>query len=225
MTSATLEDRLGYRFQRPALLAQALTHRSFGTPHNERLEFLGDSVLGFAVARELFARFASQPEGKLSRIRASLVREQTLAEIASGIALGGFLRLGEGEVKSGGAERPSILADALEAVFGAVLLDGGADAAAAVILRLYATRLDEIDPRQDTKDAKTRLQEHLQAQRIRVPVYTVLATRGVAPKESFEVECRIDGLSLAVTASGPTRRRAEQEAARRAYDALTGSAT
>lgn len=222
MARATLEDRIEYRFQRPELLAQALTHRSFGTPHNERLEFLGDSVLGFVVARELFARFAAQPEGKLSRIRASLVREQTLAEIASGLDLGAFLRLGEGEVRSGGASRPSILADALEAVFGAVLLDGGAEAAAQAILRLYASRLDEIDPRQETKDAKTRLQEHLQARRMKVPVYTMLATRGVAPNECFEVECRIDGLALAVTATGPTRRRAEQEAARRAYDLLTG---
>jgi ribonuclease-3 len=222
MDRQQLEDRVGYRFRDPALLAQALTHRSFGTPHNERLEFLGDSVLGFVVARELYARFASQPEGKLSRIRASLVREQTLAEIATAVGLGTFLRLGEGEVKSGGAERASILADALEAVFGAVLLDGGAEAAAAVVLRLYAGRLDEIDPRQETRDPKTRLQELLQARRMKVPSYAMLATRGVAPNEVFEVECRIEALGLAVTGTGSTRRRAEQDAARRAYDEIAG---
>jgi ribonuclease-3 len=221
MNRQNLEDRLGYRFQAPALLAQALTHRSFGTPHNERLEFLGDSVLGFAIARELFARFAAQPEGKLSRIRASLVREQTLAEIAGSIGLGGHLRLGEGEVRSGGSERPSILADALEAVFGAVLLDGGAEAAAAVILALYAARLDEIDPRQEAKDPKTRLQELLQARRMKVPAYRLLSTQGIAPHEVFEVECRIEALDLAVTGTGSTRRRAEQDAARRAYETIT----
>lgn len=216
-----LEQRLGYRFGRPELLAQALTHRSFGTPHNERLEFLGDSVLGFVIARELFARFESQPEGKLSRIRASLVREQTLAEIARALGLGEFLSLGEGELKSGVAERPSILADALEAIFGAVLLDGGAEAAAGVILGLYGARLDEIDPRQETRDPKTRLQELLQARRMKVPAYRVVATRGVAPNEEFEVECRVEALDLAATGAGPTRRRAEQEAARHAYELLT----
>jgi ribonuclease-3 len=224
MNRQRLEERLGYRFGRPALLAQALTHRSFGTPHNERLEFLGDSVLGFVIARELFARFEAQPEGKLSRIRATLVREQTLAELARSIGLGEFLSLGEGELKSGGAERPSILADALEAILGAVLLDGGAEEAARVILALYAARLEEIDPRQDTKDPKTRLQEHLQARRINVPAYRVLATRGVAPNEEFEVECRVEALDLVGTGAGSTRRRAEQEAARRVYDLLTGAA-
>jgi ribonuclease-3 len=223
MNRPLLEERLGYRFGRRELLAQALTHRSYGTPHNERLEFLGDSVLGFVIARELYARFESQPEGKLSRLRATLVREQTLAELARSIGLGEFVSLGEGELKSGGAERPSILADALEALFGAVLLDGGAEAAAAVILGLYAARLDEIDPRQETKDPKTRLQEYLQARRMKVPAYRVAATRGVAPNEEFEVECRIEALGLAATGAGSTRRRAEQEAARRAYDLMTRS--
>jgi ribonuclease-3 len=224
MNRATLEDRLGHRFRDPALLAQALTHRSFGTPHNERLEFLGDSVLGFVIARELFARFAAQAEGKLTRIRANLVREQTLAELARSIDLGAFLRLGEGEVKSGGADQPSILADALEALFGAVLLDAGAEAAAAAVLRVYAPRLDAVDPRQDARDAKTRLQEYLQARRQKVPAYALLATRGVAPREEFEVECRIDALGVAVNGTGPTRRGAEQDAARRAYELLSGGA-
>lgn len=224
MDRKTLEDRLGHRFTDPTLLIQALTHRSFGTPHNERLEFLGDSVLGFVIARELFARFASQPEGKLSRIRATLVREQTLAEVAGGIGLGEFLRLGEGELKSGGAARPSILADALEALFGAVLLDSGPEAAATVVLRLYEHRLHEIDPRHETKDPKTQLQELLQARRLKVPAYTVVATHGVAPRETFEVECRIDGLGLRVAGTGTTRRGAEQDAARRAYESLTQEA-
>jgi ribonuclease-3 len=222
MDRTPLEERLGHRFGHPALLHQALTHRSFGTPHYERLEFLGDSVLGFVIARELYARFAAQPEGKLSRIRAGLVREQTLADVATGIGLGEFLRLGEGELKSGGAQRPSILADALEALFGAVLLDGGPEAAAAVILHLYRTRLDAIDPRLEAKDPKTRLQEHLQARRLRVPAYALIATRGVAPNETFEVECRVEGLELAVIGTGPTRRGAEQDAARRAYESLAG---
>lgn len=225
MNRQTLEDRLGYRFQAQGLLAQALTHRSFGTPHNERLEFLGDSVLGFAIARELFARFAAQPEGKLSRIRASLVREQTLAEIAGAIGLGEQLKLGEGEIRSGGANRPSILADALEAVFGAVLLDGGPEAAATVILKLYTERLDEIDPRQEAKDPKTRLQELLQARRLKVPAYRLLSTQGVAPNEVFAVECRIDALGVAVNGSGATRRRAEQDAARRAFDSIARGET
>jgi ribonuclease-3 len=220
MNRSALEARLGHRFRDAGLLGQALTHRSFGTPHNERLEFLGDSVLGFAIARELYARFASQPEGKLSRIRASLVREQTLAEIARSIDLGAWLRLGEGELKSGGADRASILADALEALFGAVLLDAGADAAVAVIVGLYAARLEEIDPRHEAKDPKTRLQELLQARRMKVPAYALVATRGVAPNEEFEVECRIETLGLAVRGTGATRRRAEQDAARRACETL-----
>jgi ribonuclease-3 len=220
MNRSALEARLGHRFRDAGLLGQALTHRSFGTPHNERLEFLGDSVLGFAIARELYARFASQPEGKLSRIRASLVREQTLAEIARSIDLGAWLRLGEGELKSGGADRASILADALEALFGAVLLDAGADAAVAVIVGLYAARLEEIDPRHEAKDPKTRLQELLQARRMKVPAYALVATRGVAPNEEFEVECRIEMLGLAVRGTGATRRRAEQDAARRACETL-----
>lgn len=215
-----LEDRLGHCFGDARLLEQALTHRSFGTPHNERLEFLGDSVLGFVIARELYARFAAQPEGKLSRLRASLVREQTLAEVASDIGLGTWLRLGEGEQRSGGAARPSILADALEAVIGAVLLDAGPDAAAGAVLRLFGPRLDAIDPRRETRDPKTRLQELLQARRLKVPSYALLATHGVAPRETFEVECRIEGLGVRVTGTGSTRRGAEQEAARRAYESL-----
>ncbi len=221
MNRHALEDRIGYRFTDASLLAQALTHRSFGTPHNERLEFLGDSVLGFVIARELFARFASQQEGKLSRLRAALVREQTLAEVAAGIGLGAFLRLGEGEVKSGGAERPSILADALEAVFGAVLLDGGPEAAAQVVLGLYGQRLDAIDPGRETKDPKTRLQEYLQGRKHALPRYALLATHGVAPRERFEVECVLEALDVREIGTGSTRRAAEQDAARRAFEKLS----
>jgi ribonuclease-3 len=221
MARRSLEDRLGYRFKEASLLTQALTHRSFGTPHNERLEFLGDSVLGFVIARELFARFSAQQEGKLSRLRATLVREQTLAEVARAIELGEFMRLGEGEVKSGGAQRASILADALEAVFGAVLLDGGEAAATAVVLNLYASLLDEIDPGRETKDPKTRLQELLQGRRHALPKYALVATHGVAPNERFEVECVVEALGLRELGTGSTRRSAEQDAARRAYDRLS----
>jgi len=213
-----LQDRLGYSFRDPRLLQQALTHRSHSTPHNERLEFLGDGVLNCIIAAELYTRFASLREGELSRLRASLVREQRLHEVAAGLALGDFLRLGEGELKSGGFRRPSILADALEAVIGAVFLDGGFDAARVLVLHLYLPLLEAVDPKSAEKDPKTQLQEWLQSRRYALPQYTVVATRGAAHDQRFEVECLIRELDVRTTGSGTSRRLAEQEAARAAYE-------
>jgi len=200
------------------LLRQALTHRSFGAPHNERLEFLGDGVLNCVVAALLFERFAQLPEGELSRLRASLVNQHSLFEIAQKINLGGELLLGEGEIKSGGAQRPSILADALEALIGATFLDGGFPAARAVVLCLFEQPLKVADPQTVGKDAKTLLQEFLQARRIALPQYTVIATAGEAHEQSFRVECAIPELNIRTQGEGSSRRGAEQAAARRAYD-------
>jgi ribonuclease-3 len=208
-----LERRIGHRFKDPALLSQALTHRSFGSPHNERLEFLGDGVIGCVVAGELYERFPEIAEGELSRLRASLVRETALAAVARALALSDFLRLGEGEIASGGADRPSILADALEAVYGAVFLDGGYDAARGAVRRTFGEALEALDPRQPAKDDKTRLQELLQARRQKLPEYRVVSTAGAAHKQVFEVECIAAGLELRATGSGSSRRRAEQQAA------------
>ena len=208
-----LERRIGHRFKDPGLLAQALTHRSFGSPHNERLEFLGDGVIGCVIAEELYSRFPDIAEGELSRLRASLVREAALAGVARAIGLSGFLRLGEGEVSSGGADRPSILADALEAAFGAVFLDGGYEAVREAVRRTFGDALGKLDPREPAKDAKTRLQEFLQARRQKLPEYKVVATAGAAHKQVFEVECVAAGLGLRATGSGSSRRAAEQQAA------------
>jgi len=217
-----LERALGYRFERRDLLLQALTHRSFGTPHNERLEFLGDSVLNCVVAALLFRRFGNLREGDLSRLRANLVRQESLHRIAERIKLGDFLRLGEGELKSGGFRRPSILADALEAVFGAVFLDAGFDVAQTMIETLCADAVAQIDPRDAGKDPKTALQEHLQGRRLSLPVYTLISTRGEAHAQEFEVECLITELDLRTHGIGSSRRSAEQEAARLAVRQLTG---
>ena len=208
-----LERRIGYRFRDRDLLAQALTHRSFGPGHNERLEFLGDGVLDCVIAGELYARFPGLPEGDLSRLRASLVREGALAAVAREIGLSEFLRLGEGEAASGGAARPSILADALEAVIGALFLDGGFDAARDAVRRTFGASLQALEARQPAKDAKTRLQELLQARREKLPVYRVVSTAGAAHRQVFEVECVAEGLGLRGTGSGSSRRHAEQQAA------------
>jgi ribonuclease-3 len=212
-----LQQAIGYRFAQPALLAQALTHRSHGTPNNERLEFLGDSILNCVVAAALCSRFTSAREGELSRLRASLVRQETLHQIAQALSLGDYLLLGEGELKSGGHTRPSILADALEALFGAIFVDGGFGTAQDTILRLYGSALSELDPRATGKDPKTMLQEFLQARHIALPKYVVVATSGAAHSQQFEVECLIPELSVRTTGSGNSRRVAEQEAAQRAY--------
>ena len=216
----TLEERLGYRFARPELLRQALTHRSAGVPNNERLEFLGDSVLNCAIAADLYQRFAGLREGELSRLRAGLVRQQTLADIAQRLALGDCLRLGEGERKSGGARRPSILADVLEAVLGAIYLAGGFAAASAVIQHLYEPALGLIDPDDANKDPKSALQEVLQGRHLPLPRYGLLATRGEAHAQEFEVECVIAKLGIHTRGHGGSRRAAEQQAARHAIDQL-----
>jgi ribonuclease-3 len=215
-----LQDRLGYRFADARLLQQALTHRSHSTPHNERLEFLGDGVLNCIVAAELYLRHTALREGELSRQRASLVREQRLHEIAAGFALGDHLRLGEGELKSGGFRRPSILADALEALIGAVYLDGGFDAAREVVVRLYRPLLETVDAKGVDKDPKTRLQEWLQSRKYALPQYSVIGTRGAAHDQRFEVECVVRELDLRTVGSGTSRRDAEQEAARMAFERL-----
>ncbi len=215
-----LERQIGYSFARTELLAQALTHRSHSAPHNERLEFLGDSVLNCAVAAELFQRFGNLAEGDLSRLRANLVRQEALHQMAQALGLGDHLRLGEGELKSGGFSRPSILADAFEALVGAIFLDGGFTAAREAIRRLYEPLFTDLDPKTLGKDPKTLLQELLQARKIALPQYSVVATHGAAHSQKFEVECLIAELSVRTTGSGSNRRTAEQEAALRAFEQI-----
>jgi len=218
---AKLEACIGHVFANRALLEQAVTHRSHSARHNERLEFLGDSVLNFVVAALLFERYANVDEGDLSRVRSNLVKQAALASIAQTLDLSQYLRLGEGELKSGGFRRPSILADTLEAVFGAVFLDAGFDAARAVITRLYEQVLMTIDPKTLGKDPKTLLQEFLQGRKLALPVYTVLATHGAAHDQQFEVECSVGApFDVRVTASGASRRAAEQNAAQQVLDAV-----
>lgn len=220
MTPAGLAKAVGHAFGDPGLLQTALTHRSFGSPHYERLEFLGDGILNCAIAAELYRRFPDLPEGDLSRLRANLVRQDSLFKLAQGLCLGDVLRLGEGELRSGGSERPSILADALEAVFGAIYLDAGYDAAAAVVAGLYRSMLDELHPGQTAKDPKTRLQEWLQGRRQPLPRYTMVATTGAAHNQQFEVACELDGLGIRAVGQGTSRRIAEQAAADAALKAL-----
>jgi len=219
MSLATLEARLDHRFGNAALLEQALTHRSHSARHNERLEFLGDSVLNFVVAAMLFERFPKLDEGDLSRLRANLVKQASLADIGQRLELSQYLRLGEGELKSGGFRRPSILADAVEAIFGAAFLDGGFDAARKVIVRQYQPVLASVDPKTLGKDAKTLLQEFLQGRKLALPLYTVVATHGAAHSQQFEVECAIPALEIKVVAPGASRRAAEQSAAKLALEA------
>lgn len=208
-----LQQALGYEFKRPELLARALTHRSFSADHNERLEFLGDGILNMVVAMLLFERYASLREGELSRLRAMLVKQDALAQIAQELKLGECLRLGEGEVKSGGRSRPSILADAVEASLGAIYLDGGFDAVQGVIARLYAKSLSVLDPARSLKDPKTALQEHLQGRHLPLPEYALAEIRGEAHAQEFEVVCAVPSLSITEHGSGASRRIAEQSAA------------
>lgn len=222
MNVPSLEQAVGYVFRNRDILAQALTHRSFSALHNERLEFLGDSVLNCVIAQALYERFAEVREGDLSRLRANLVRQETLSIIARRLGLGDQLRLGEGELKSGGFQRPSILADALEALFGAVLLDGGFERVRQTILRLYEPLLANLDPLHSGKDAKTALQELLQGRRLALPQYQLRHTRGEAHAQEFEVDCLIPELGIATTGRGPSRRVAEQEAARLAFEQAGG---
>ncbi len=221
MDVAVLERSLGYAFRDSELLKTALTHRSHGANHNERLEFLGDGVLNCVVAAALFQRFQSLPEGDLSRLRANLVRQDTLHQLALSLNLGDFLLLGEGEMKSGGHARPSILADALEALFGAIYLEAGFEAAAQVIQQLLASHLSAIVPGQSMKDPKTRLQEWLQGQRKPLPQYQLLDTLGAAHAQKFHVRCVVESLKFSTEGIGSSRRIAEQDAAQKALEALT----
>jgi ribonuclease-3 len=215
-----LQQALGYTFTCTDLLVQALTHRSFGSINNERLEFLGDSVLNCSVARRLYEAFPDLPEGSLSRLRANLVCQDTLAEIAMNLKLGESLRLGEGELKSGGFRRPSILADALESLFGAIFLDAGFDEAQRVVRGLFDPLVAKIDPKASGKDPKTQLQEILQSRRLPLPNYQLIDTRGEAHDQSFIVECVLTTPLLSTRGTGKSRRAAEQEAARQACAAL-----
>jgi ribonuclease III len=210
--------RIDYRFTDLELLRRALTHRSYSATHYERLEFLGDSVVNCVVALELFNRFSRLAEGDLSRLRANIVNQSSLAGAAQQFGFGELLRLGEGELKSGGARRPSILADAVEAVIGAAFLDGGFEAARKVVRVLLGGVLDTIDPSTSGKDPKTLLQEYLQGRKLALPQYTVVATHGEAHEQQFQVECAIPELGIRSLGEGASRRSAEQEAARQAYE-------
>ncbi len=212
--------QLGYSFQRKELLRQALTHRSHSLPHNERLEFLGDSVLNCAVAALIYRHYPHLSEGSLSRVRANLVNQQVLANLAHVLELGKLIRLGEGELRSGGSQRPSILADALEAVLGAIYLDGGFTQAENAIDALFSPLLQQADTRTLDKDPKTLLQELLQSRRQALPQYTVVATTGEAHQQQFKVECVVPEQAIRTTGEGASRRRAEQEAAKQAYEQL-----
>jgi ribonuclease III len=225
MTQTGLARLLGHDFKNQQLLIQALTHRSYGGYNNERLEFLGDSVLNLAIADQLYQRYPKLPEGDLSRLRASLVKEATLSEIAFALNIGESLQLGEGELKSAGWRRPSVLADALEAIIGAVYIDDGFDASYRLVSRLYADRLDSLDPKSVGKDAKSLLQEYLQAKKIDVPEYAVLATEGEAHCQTFRVECHIRKFNLRTQGEGTSRRAAEQLAAQSAYEQLVKQGT
>src|SRR4030081_1592933 len=214
-----LQTRLGHTFKNAALLQQALTHRSHSSLHNERLEFLGDSILNCAVASLLFDRYSKIDEDDLSRLRANLVQKESPYEIAQRLELSQFLGLREGELKSGGFRRPSILADTLEALFGAIFLDDGFNAARDVIRALYIPILDTVDPKTLGKDAKTLLQEYLQGKKIALPQYNVVATHGAAHNQEFEIECLVPKLEIQVFGTGGSRRAGEQAAAKLALEA------
>jgi len=213
LTTSGLQDRLQHRFAQPQLLELALTHRSFSSQHNERLEFLGDSVLNLAVSRMLFIGLRDQPEGDLSRVRANLVKQDTLHRLALDLGLSGLIRLGEGEMRSGGQKRPSILADALEAIIGAVLMDAGYQAAESLVLRLFEKVAISPTMTAAAKDPKTELQEWLQARRMQLPIYRVAGTTGAAHQQTFDVECEIAELKQAQRGIGNSRRSGEQAAA------------
>lgn len=219
-SSSALCKQLGYAFSQPQLLQRALTHRSYAPEHNERLEFLGDSILGCVIAKYLYSNYPQLSEGELSRLRSNLVKEETLALLAQQLDLGSYLKLGEGERKSAGFRRPSILADGMEALFGAVMLDSGFADTEKVILGLFVPYLAKVDVQTLGKDAKTLLQECLQARRIPLPIYTVTATQGEAHAQSFQVECAIPSLKISTRGEGSSRRNAEQQGAFAAYQLI-----
>jgi ribonuclease-3 len=217
-----LLSRLEYAFSNEALLTEALTHRSAASINNERLEFLGDGILNFVIAARLYEQYPDMQEGDLSRLRASLVNKDSLADIAKLLGLGEYIQLGSGELKSGGRRRDSILADAVEAILGAVYLDGGFDTCRRLVLRLYAEKLQNIPDVQTLKDPKTRLQELLQSRHFSLPEYTVLEVSGKAHKQMFRVECKIEELECITSAEGRSRRKAEQAAAELAIEEVAG---
>lgn len=217
----SLDKRIGYTFSNKELQIQSLTHRSASGKNNERLEFLGDSILGFVISKELFQRFPDAQEGQLSRLRASLVKGDTLAKIARELELGNYLQLGSGELKSGGYRRSSILADAFEALIGAVYLDSDIKQAEHFVLQFYNEKLAVCDPSKAQKDPKTQLQEILQAEASALPVYTVLKTGGEAHNQTFEVECFIQERNIKQTGTGTSRRKAEQAAASKVLEMIS----
>lgn len=220
---ASLSRIIHYIFNDPSFMIMALTHRSFSSQHNERLEFLGDSVLSFLIANELYKRFPRIDEGDLSRLRAQLVKESSLSTIATSIGLGDFIRLGEGELKSAGWRRPSILADTFESIIGAIYLDGGIKPTHEFVLRFFETQLNEIDPKLIQKDPKTLLQELLQSKKSDLPIYTVVSIEGEAHSQTFTIECQIKKSNIKTQGVGNSRRIAEQEAASRAYQLMLES--
>ncbi|PHM63205.1 ribonuclease III [Xenorhabdus ishibashii] len=215
-----LQYKLGYSFKQHDLLLQALTHRSASSKHNERLEFLGDSILSFVIANALYHRFPRVDEGDMSRMRATLVRGNTLAELAREFELGECLRLGPGELKSGGHRRESILADSIEALIGAIFLDSDIQTVEKIILNWYETRLNEISPGDKQKDPKTRLQEYLQGRHLPLPAYLVVQVRGEAHDQEFTIHCQVSGFEQPVRGVGSSRRKAEQAAAEQALKQL-----
>ncbi|SHI23305.1 ribonuclease III [Ferrimonas marina] len=216
-----LQDALNYRFRDQGLLQQALTHRSAASAHNERLEYLGDAVLSMVIAEDLYHRFPRVNEGDMTRMRATLVKGVTLAELGRELKLSEVIRLGPGELKSGGFRRESILADAVEAILGAVFLDGGIEQAKALILKLYQSRLVAIKPGSRQKDPKTRLQEYLQGRKQPLPQYTVVNVEGDAHDQTFTVRCEVEALAEPVIGKGSSRRKAEQQAAAETLELLT----
>ncbi|MDR1367789.1 MAG: ribonuclease III [Candidatus Accumulibacter sp.] len=215
-----LERALGHSFSNASLFRTALTHRSYGSPHNERLEFLGDAALNGIIGKALFDRYPEQPEGILSRLRSNLVCQNMLHRLALSLNLCDFLKLGEGELRTGGSLRPSILADALEALFGAIWIDAGFDATTSVIVRLYEKPLAEIVLEKPFKDAKSRLQEYLQGRKLPPPKYAILALEGPVHAQQFQLACRIEALDVETEGRGTSRRAAEQMAAERALETL-----
>ncbi len=220
---ASLSRIIHYTFHDSLLMITALTHRSFSAEHNERLEFLGDSILNFIIAEELYKRFPLINEGDLSRLRALLVKESSLSAIATSIGLGDFIRLGEGELKSAGWRRPSILADTFESIIGAIYLDGGIEPTYQFVLRFFEKQLDEIDPKLIQKDSKTLLQELLQGKKNDLPIYTVVSIEGEAHSQTFTIECTIQKLNIKTQGEGNSRRIAEQDAASKAYQLVLQS--
>ena len=217
-----LQQRLGYEFRDAGLITTALTHRSYDKNHNERLEYLGDSILGFIIAEALYHHFPDQPEGILTRFRASLVKRESLARVARSLDLGEYLLLGTGEKRSGGWRRDSILSNTLEAIIGAIYLDSDILTCKQFVLGLFQQHIDKLSPDKQTKDPKTELQEYLQARKLDLPDYQVVAEEGEAHNRRFTVECRIDALNSITSAQGRSKRAAEQTAAQKTLEALHG---